>query len=57
MGRASKDKRDVFYRLAKQDGYRARSAYKLLHIDEKLNILTGLFCLLPSFYQLIAALD
>lgn len=33
MGRLSRDKRDVFYRLAKENGYRARSAFKLLQID------------------------
>ncbi|KAK7197573.1 FtsJ-like methyltransferase [Novymonas esmeraldas] len=39
MGRASKDKRDIFYRKAKAEGYRARSAYKLLQMHETLNIL------------------
>ena len=38
MGRLSKDKRDVFYRRAKESGYRARSAYKLLQIDAEFNI-------------------
>ncbi|RWS30806.1 hypothetical protein B4U80_02636 [Leptotrombidium deliense] len=38
MGRAAKDKRDIYYRLAKEDGYRARSAYKLLQIDTQFNI-------------------
>ena len=42
MGRSSKDKRDIYYRLAKEEGWRARSAYKLLHIDEEYNILSGL---------------
>lgn len=41
MGRSSKDKRDIYYRLAKEEGWRARSAYKLLHIDEEYNILSG----------------
>ncbi|KPI84265.1 putative FtsJ-like methyltransferase [Leptomonas seymouri] len=40
MGRASKDKRDVYYRKAKEEGYRARSAYKLLQIHEEFNILS-----------------
>ena len=38
MGRRSKDKRDVYYRKAKEEGYRARSAYKLLQIDEEFRI-------------------
>lgn len=40
MGRASKDKRDIYYRRAKEEGYRARSAYKLLQIHEEFNILS-----------------
>lgn len=40
MGSNSKDKRDIYYRMAKKLGYRARSAFKLLHIDEHYNILT-----------------
>ncbi|XP_037945650.1 putative tRNA (cytidine(32)/guanosine(34)-2'-O)-methyltransferase 1 [Teleopsis dalmanni] len=39
MGKTSKDKRDIYYRLAKEEGWRARSAFKLLQIDEKFNIL------------------
>ncbi|CAD5115590.1 DgyrCDS4551 [Dimorphilus gyrociliatus] len=38
MGRSSKDKRDIYYRLAKEEGWRARSAFKLLQIDEEFNI-------------------
>lgn len=41
MGRHAKDKRDVFYRKAKEDGWRARSAYKLLHIEEEFGIFAG----------------
>jgi tRNA (cytidine32/guanosine34-2'-O)-methyltransferase len=41
MGRASKDKRDIYYRLAKEMGYRARSAYKLLQLDEEFAIFAG----------------
>ena len=41
MGRSSKDKRDVYYRLAKEGGWRARSAFKLLQIDEDFNLFTG----------------
>lgn len=41
MGKASKDKRDIYYRKAKEEGWRARSAYKLLQIDEEFSILDG----------------
>ncbi len=41
MGKKAKDKRDIYYRKAKEEGYRARSAYKLLQIDEKFNIFEG----------------
>ena len=36
-----KDKRDIYYRLAKEEGWRARSAYKLIHVDEEYGILSG----------------
>ena len=38
MGRLSKDKRDVFYRQAKESGYHARSAFKLLQLDEAFDL-------------------
>ncbi|KAK6503170.1 hypothetical protein TWF481_008203 [Arthrobotrys musiformis] len=38
MGKSSKDKRDSYYRLAKEQGYRARSAYKLLQLDAQFNL-------------------
>ncbi|KAL4087054.1 hypothetical protein PRIC1_012954 [Phytophthora ramorum] len=41
MGRTSKDKRDIYYRKAKQQGYRARSAFKLLQLDDKFQLLRG----------------
>jgi len=41
MGRASKDKRDIYYRKAKEEGWRARSAFKLLQIHEQYGILDG----------------
>lgn len=41
MGRSSKDKRDVYYRLAKEGGWRARSAFKLLQINEDFDLFTG----------------
>ena len=34
-----KDVQDHFFRLAKEEGYRARSAYKLLEIDDRFRIL------------------
>lgn len=39
MGKTSKDKRDIYYRKAKEEGWRARSAFKLLQIDEEFGIL------------------
>ena len=41
MGRSSKDKRDVYYRLAKEEGWRARSAFKLMQINDEFNIFDG----------------
>ncbi|KAJ8950932.1 hypothetical protein NQ318_008371 [Aromia moschata] len=41
MGKVSKDKRDIYYRKAKEQGWRARSAFKLLQIDEKFKIFEG----------------
>lgn len=41
MGKASKDKRDLYYRKAKEEGLRARSAYKLLQIHEEFRIFDG----------------
>lgn len=41
MGRLSRDKRDIFYRLAKEKGYRARSAFKLLQLDAEFNLFAG----------------
>lgn len=41
MGRTSKDKRDVYYRLAKEQGWRARSAFKLLHLNEEFRFFEG----------------
>lgn len=36
--KSSVDKRDVYYRKGKSAGYRARSAYKLLHLDEEFDL-------------------
>ncbi|KAJ2559737.1 putative tRNA (cytidine(32)/guanosine(34)-2'-O)-methyltransferase [Coemansia sp. RSA 1933] len=41
MGKSSKDKRDVYYRLAKEQGWRARSAFKLLQVNEEFNVFKG----------------
>ncbi|XP_044287067.1 putative tRNA (cytidine(32)/guanosine(34)-2'-O)-methyltransferase isoform X2 [Varanus komodoensis] len=41
MGRSSKDKRDIYYRLAKEEGWRARSAFKLLQLDEEYHLFQG----------------
>ena len=42
----NKQKRDVYVRLSKVEGYRARSAYKLIEIDEKFKIFKGGMCVL-----------
>jgi hypothetical protein len=47
MSARAKDKRDVFYRKAKEDGWRARSAFKLIQVDEVFNIFEGG----PIFYR------
>lgn len=41
MGVGSKDKRDVYYYKAKNMGYRARSAFKLLDIESTFGIFEG----------------
>eukprot|EP01032_Pedospumella_encystans_P032017 gene32017-36147_t len=41
MGKTSKDKRDIYYRKAKEVGFRARSAFKLMQIDDEYNLLDG----------------
>lgn len=41
MGRSSKDKRDIYYRLAKEEGWRARSAFKLLQLDQEFDLFAG----------------
>ena len=41
MGRQSKDKRDIYYRQAKEEGWRARSAFKLLQLDEEFDLFSG----------------
>jgi tRNA (cytidine32/guanosine34-2'-O)-methyltransferase len=41
MGKSTATKRDVFFRSAKEEGFRARSAYKLIHLDEEFNLFEG----------------
>ena len=50
MGRSSKDKRDIYYRQAKEEGWRARSAFKLLQLDEEFDFIKGrsAFSILPE---------
>lgn len=60
MGRSSKDKRDVYYRLAKEEGWRARSAFKLMQIDEEFKIFTGVnkvvdLCAAPGSWSQVLA--
>lgn len=60
MGRSSKDKRDVYYRLAKEEGWRARSAFKLLQINEEFNLFEGVtkvvdLCAAPGSWSQVLA--
>ena len=42
MGKASRDKRDIYYRLAKEEGWRARSAFKLIQLNEEFRLFEGI---------------
>ena len=42
----NKQRRDVYVRQSKVDGYRARSAYKLIEIDEKFKVFKGGICVI-----------
>ena len=42
----NKQRRDTYVRQSKIDGYRARSAYKLIEIDEKFKIFKGDMCVI-----------
>ena len=42
----NKQRRDIYVRQSKVDGYRARSAYKLIEIDEKFKIFKGAMCVI-----------
>lgn len=41
MGKRSKDKRDIYYRKAKEEGWRARSAFKLMQLATNYNLFEG----------------
>lgn len=56
MGKSSKDKRDIYYRKAKEEGWRARSAFKLLQINEDFQIFKNVtravdLCAAPGGYK------
>lgn len=60
MGRLSRDKRDIFYRLAKEKGYRARSAFKLLQLDAEFDLFTSVhravdLCAAPGSWSQVLA--
>lgn len=60
MGKSSKDKRDIYYRKAKEVGFRARSAFKLLQIDEEYKIFEGVtrvvdLCAAPGSWSQVLA--
>jgi tRNA (cytidine32/guanosine34-2'-O)-methyltransferase len=60
MGRLSRDKRDVFYRRAKEIGYRARSAFKLLQLDSEFHLFQGVtravdLCAAPGSWSQVLA--
>jgi len=60
MGKLSKDKRDIYYRKAKELGLRARSAFKLMQIDEEFRILEGVeravdLCAAPGSWSQVLA--
>uniref|UniRef100_A0A8C8E7P9 Ribosomal RNA methyltransferase FtsJ domain-containing protein n=1 Tax=Otus sunia TaxID=257818 RepID=A0A8C8E7P9_9STRI len=52
MGRSSKDKRDIYYRLAKEEGWRARSAFKLLQLDQRFQLFEAVdLCAAPGSWS------
>lgn len=60
MGRTSKEKRDIYYRKAKEIGFRARSAFKLLQIDDEYNLFDGVsrvvdLCAAPGSWSQVLA--
>ena len=62
MGKSSKDKRDIYYRKAKEEGWRARSAFKLLQIDDSFDIFHGVqhvvdLCAAPGSWSQVLSLS
>ncbi|CAN0288151.1 unnamed protein product, partial [Discosporangium mesarthrocarpum] len=60
MGRNQKDKRDIYYRKAKEVGFRARSAFKLLQLDEEFDLFEGVhrvvdLCAAPGSWSQVLA--
>lgn len=60
MGKSSKDKRDIYYRKAKEEGWRARSAFKLLQLDEEFRFLSSFervvdLCAAPGSWSQVLA--
>lgn len=60
MGKSSKDKRDIYYRRAKEVGFRARSAFKLIQIDNEFRLFDGVervvdLCAAPGSWSQVLA--
>lgn len=60
MGKSSKDRRDIYYRKAKEEGWRARSAFKLLQLDLKYNLFENVtkvvdLCAAPGSWSQVLA--
>ena len=52
-----KQKRDIYVRQSLIDGYRARSAYKLIEIDKKFKILKNGISVVDLGHLLVAGLN
>ncbi|KAJ1460622.1 FtsJ-like methyltransferase-domain-containing protein [Pelagophyceae sp. CCMP2097] len=60
MGKFSKDKRDAYYRIAKDAGLRSRAGFKIIQLDEKLQLLAGVtkvvdLCSAPGGWSQVCA--